>query len=200
MIGVGGASTWGTAIRGKSTNGTYIFEGYDDSTNPENRRFAVERATGNVLADGSFTGPADFAEMMEVVGSKDQYEPGDVLVIGPDGKLTRSSTAYATNLAGVYSTKPGFVGDTEIAELSIEARERPSQKERVPVAIVGIAPVKVSAENGAIQPGDMLTTSSKVGYAMKCLDKLLCFGAVLGKALEPWERDTGVIRVLVTLR
>ncbi|MBI1744041.1 hypothetical protein HYR54_13390 [Candidatus Acetothermia bacterium] len=164
-----------------------------------NLRFQVTNS-GNVLADGSFSGPADFAEMMEVAGSKTDFEPGDVLVIGTDGKLIKATQAYATNLAGVYSTKPGFLGDTEIAEKGIEATEKPSGKARVPVAVIGIVPVKVSAENGTIHAGDMLTTSNTPGYAMKCTDKLQCFGAVLGKALGSLEQGKGVITVLVTLR
>jgi len=68
----------------------------------------------------------------------------------------------------------------------------------VPVALVGLVPVKVSAENGAIKPGDLLTTSSLLGYAMKATDPKI--GTVLGKAMQSLEKGTGVINVLVTLR
>lgn len=168
--------------------------------------FLVKR-NGDVLADGSFTGPADFAEMMSVVGEKEQYAPGDVLVIGPQGQLTQATAPYATNLAGVYSTKPGFVGDTEITEKGVEVYERgEAGQTRIPVALMGIVPVKVTTENGAIQPGDLLTTSNTPGHAMKASPvvindiELYLPGAILGKALERLEKGTGVIEVLVTLR
>jgi hypothetical protein len=195
--GVFGFSQGNTGVVSASVSGTYIFEGFDNSANSK-RRFDVERATGNVKADGSFTSPADFAEMMTVAGSKSDYQPGDVLIIGPDGKLTWSTAPYATNLAGVYSARPGFLGDTLITEGGLEAQEAAQTQNRVAVALMGIVPVKVSAENGAIQPGDLLTTSSTRGTAMKATDPKI--GTILGKALEPLAQGTGVIKVLVTLR
>lgn len=174
--------------------------------------FLVKR-NGDVLADGSFTGPADFAEMMTIAGGREQYEPGDILVIGPDSQLILAASPYATNLAGVYSTQPGFVGDTELAEHglnmyepvdAVEANE--AAQHRVPVALIGIAPVKVTAANGPIQPGDLLTTSNVPGHAMKAepvaFDGIEIYptGAILGKALASLEEGTGIIDVLVTLK
>jgi hypothetical protein len=174
--------------------------------------FLVKR-NGDVLADGSFTGPADFAEMMTVAGGPDQVEPGDVLVIDPNGQLTPAATPYATNLAGVYSARPGFVGTTKIAERGLEMYEQVYTADvnkfaqgQVPVALIGIVPVKVTASNGAIQPGDLLTTSGVPGYAMKAEPvesngvEIYPTGAILGKALEPLAAGNGVIKVLVTLR
>jgi len=112
-----------------------------------------------------------------------------------------AQSAFSSRISigmGVYSTKPGFVGDTEIAQHGIEAVENPSGKARVAVAIVGIVPVKVSAENGAIHAGDMLTTSNTPGYAMKATDPKI--STVLGKAPGSLEQGTGIITVLVTLQ
>jgi hypothetical protein len=186
-----------SAITATSTNGT-IFEGRN-SIFAGGTKFVVTNS-GNVLADGTYSGPADFAEMMAVSGSKEDYEPGDVLAIDSEGKLTRTTTPYASNLAGVYSTKPGFVGDTEITERGVSGFDIRPTIDRVPLALLGIVPTKVSAENGAISPGDLLTTSGTPGHAMKCADKFQCFGATLGKALERLAFGNGVIKVLVTLR
>ena len=46
----------------------------------------------------------------------------------------------------------------------------------------------------------MLTTSSLPGYAMRCVNRVKCVGAVVGKALEPLTEGKGVIKVLVMLR
>jgi hypothetical protein len=70
----------------------------------------------------------------------------------------------------------------------------------IPLAVVGIVPCKVTAENGPIQIGDLLVTSSAPGYAMKGTDRSKLVGAVVGKALEPLQNGKGVIQVLVTLQ
>ena len=62
-----------------------------------------------------------------------------------------------------------------------------------------LVPVKVSAENGAIQPGDLLVTSSIPGYAMQAGENPPQ-GTVIGKALEPLEDGTGFITMVVTLQ
>ena len=70
----------------------------------------------------------------------------------------------------------------------------------VPLAVVGIVPCKVTAENGAIARGDLLLTSSRPGYAMKGTDRSRMLGAVIGKTMQPLPKGSGVIQVLVTLQ
>lgn len=133
------------------------------------RRFYVNNA-GHVYADGSFhPSGADFAEMLPAVVG---LEPGDVLVVGPQGELARSAQAYATNVVGVYSTNPGFVGGADDDE---------DLTGKVPLSVLGAVPVKASAENGPIRPGDLLTTSATPGHAMKATEPKI--GTVIGKAL-----------------
>lgn len=126
-------------------------------------------------------------------GEKTGYEPGDVLVIsGTDGAdVEKSSTLYSTLVAGIYSTKPGYVGRRQRTK---------SRAGEVPMAMVGIVPTKVSAENGPIHRGDLLVTSSTPGYAMKGTDRSRMLGAVMGKAMGTLESGKGVIEVLVTLQ
>lgn len=71
--------------------------------------------------------------------------------------------------------------------------------EDVPVAITGIVPVKVTAGNGAILPGDLLVSSRLPGRAMKAGPNPRA-GTVLGKALGALRYGDGVIKVLVMLR
>ena len=143
---------------------------------------------GNLATRGTFSTPnADMAEMYPAV---DGLEPGDVLVIGADGKLHRSDEPYQATVVGVYSTAPGFVAGS-----NGEDEER-----RVPLAVVGIVPVKASAENGPIRPGDLLVASSTPGHAMRCEGVEQCFGRVIGKALEGLDEGTGVIQMLVMLQ
>jgi hypothetical protein len=137
--------------------------------------------------DGYYTISQDFAEMLPAV---DGLAPGDVLIIGPDGKLARSSEPFQTSVAGVYSTAPGLVGGMP------ETGPVPGS---IPLAMTGIAPVKVSAENGAIRPGDLLVTSATAGHAMKAGPNPPQ-GAVIGKALAPLTGGAGVIKMLATLQ
>jgi len=152
--------------------------------------------SGTVFADGGFQpSGADFAESMEVIGDRGKYAAGDLLVIDATGerKLALSQEPYSTLVAGIYSTKPGMLGSTRKVD------DAPA-KDEVPLAVVGIVPCKVSAENGAIRPGDLLVTSSLAGHAMKGTDRQRMLGAVVGKALGSLEHGTDVIQVLVTLQ
>ncbi len=142
---------------------------------------------GNVTADGTITGGgADFAEMLP---AGETLEPGDVLAIDAAGELVRSTSAFQTSVIGVYSTRPGFVGGGPEAQ----------GEGRAPLAVIGIVPVKATDEGGAIAPGDRLSASSIAGHAMNAGNDPPV-GSLIGKALEPLQGDTGVIKMLVTLQ
>lgn len=70
---------------------------------------------------------------------------------------------------------------------------------RAPVAFSGIVPCKADASHGSIQVGDLLTTSPTPGHAMRA-GGAPATGTILGKALEPLDQGTGLIKVLVMLR
>jgi hypothetical protein len=152
-------------------------------------------STGKGFFDGGTqTGGADFAESVAVSRSGNLYQPGDLLIVdaSADRQLTFASEPYSPLVAGIYSTKPGV--------LATPHSMRETTENEIPLAIVGIVPCKVSAENGAIDRGDLLVTSATPGYAMKGTDRGRMLGAVVGKALEPLREGKGVIQVLVTLQ
>jgi hypothetical protein len=132
---------------------------------------------------------------VDVSGSRTSYEPGDVLVIGTNSgsDVAKSAEPYSTLVAGIYSTRPGTVGRRQVTDPK-------ASKTEVPMAMMGIVPTKVSAENGPIKRGDLLVTSSTVAYAMKGTDRSRMLGAVIGKAMGNLDSGTGVIEVLVTLQ
>ncbi len=163
---------------------------------------------GTVYADGSYIGPADFAEMLAVSSGARSVEAGDVMVIDPtrDRSIVMSSKAHSTLAAGVYSTEPGFVGsprdwdkpldEDQVGTYSFD--EMATMHEEIPLAVMGIVPCKVSAENGPINPGDLLVTSDTPGHAMRDADPPN--GTIIGKSLGSLSAGTGVIDVLVTLQ
>jgi hypothetical protein len=178
------AESEGTAVYAETPNTTpTIIEAW----NPNDREWYVA-SSGQVYADGSFnSGGADFAEMLPAV---DGLEAGDVLVVGSDGVLKRSTTAYEPSVVGVHSTEPGFVGGNG---------DDDNASGKAPVAILGVVPVKVSGQNGAIMPGDLLTTSALPGHAMKA-GAAAPQGTVIGKSLEAFDADSGLIQMLVMLQ
>ncbi|WP_263418063.1 hypothetical protein [Terriglobus albidus] len=135
----------------------------------------------------------DYAESVDVTGDRKRYEAGDVLVIDADtpDKFLHSSEPYSRFVAGIYSTRPGLTGRRE---------GRAKTGEEVPMAMLGIVPTKVSAENGVIRPGDLLVSSATEGYAMKGTDSTRMMGAVIGKAMGRLDKGTGTIEVLVSLQ
>jgi hypothetical protein len=137
----------------------------------------------------------DYAESVDVTGDRTHYEPGDVLVIdeGLEGNFLKAAEPYSTSVTGIYSTKPGLVGRRQLTDKS-------HMKDEVPMAMTGIVPTKVTAENGPIKPGDLLVTSSRLGYAMKGTDRNKMLGAVIGKALGHLDSGVGMIEVVVTLQ
>ncbi len=205
--GVGGKSSEGYGVRGETADGVALggyMTGSGTGLNllsggtgyfitagnyfPANTRFSVD-ASGNVKADGSFTSPA--ADVAEMFPAESGLEPGDVLVIGLDGKLARSTQAYQGTVVGVYSTQPAFVGGAP--------DDGETAAGQVPLAIVGRVPVKISAENGSIRPGDLLVASATPGHAMRA-GANPTVGSIIGKALAGWDQGAGVIQMLVTLQ
>ena len=63
------------------------------------------------------------------------------------GKFLKSNRAVLDAVTGIYSTKPGTVGRRQTTAKS---------PDEVPMAMMGIVPTKVTAENGPIKTGDLL--------------------------------------------
>ena len=142
--------------------------------------------TGEVYAHGAFhPNGIDYSDRLPAAPGLDA---GDVVTIGADGLLHRSTHANATDVAGVYSTKPGVVG-----------QEDDETRTTIPVALAGVIPVKASGENGAIRAGDLLVSSSTPGRAMRAPPNPSP-GSVIGKALAGLDHGTGEIAMLVMLR
>lgn len=135
---------------------------------------------------------ADCAEDFDVADMA-LAEPGTVMVVGDEGVLRPSAHAYDKRVAGVVSGageyKPGMILD-----------KQKSQGNRRPIALLGKVYCKATAEQGAIEVGDLLTTSHLPGHAMKAIEPAQAFGAVIGKALRPLKKGQGLIPILIALQ
>jgi len=149
---------------------------------------------GNVVVTGDlvFTDAADCAEDFDIADS-DLSEPGTVMVLGGSGRLEACARAYDKRVIGVISGaasyRPGIVLD-----------KRPDLPGRKPIALIGKVFCKVDAGHGGVEVGDLLTTSSTVGHAMRADAGAAAGGTVIGKAMQPLAHGCGLIAVLVGLR
>ncbi len=158
--------------RGTPQTSKYIY--YDGSSGPGGDFMRTN-------ASGWSTGSYDFAEMFP---STESLEPGDVVVFGVDVTHVRRSVEHSdSHIAGVVSTRPGFLA----------GENTPGQ---YPIALAGRVPTKISLENGPIQVGDAITTSSRVGFAMKANKN----GTIVGYALEPYTQTTTSEKIIVFVR
>ncbi len=135
---------------------------------------------------------ADCAEEFEVAHAE-PGEPGTVMVLNEDGQLVHSAQPYDKRVVGVVSgvgdLRPGLV-----------LGRQPEKSHRLPIALIGRVYCKVDADLGPVDIGDLLTTSTTSGHAMKASDAVQAFGAVIGKALRPLARGRGLVPILVALQ
>jgi len=149
------------------------------------------------------TGGADLSEQFEVKGTTDssneksQIEaiPGMVVCIDTEkpGELIVSKKAYDRTVAGIISGAGGVKPGMLMSQTGTIADGNH------PVALTGRVYCYADAENGAIKPGDLLTTSDTPGHAMKVTDYTRAHGAILGKAMSALGEGRGLVLVLVTL-
>lgn len=144
-----------------------------------------------IWTKGTYSSPyCDIAELFEPSQKNDGLESGDIVVLDEEEekKIKKSSHSYSTLIVGVVSTNPN---------MTMGLLEDNSNEDHPPVALLGRVPTKVTTENGPIKIGDLIVSSSKPGYGMRCEDYDKCQGAVVGKATENLESGEGLIEVLI---
>ncbi len=162
-----------------------------DVNGTSDAEFRVSMA-GATYADGAYSSAgADLAEVFDV--SDLSLSLGDLVVIDSavPGKLKKSSTSYEQGLVGVITdtTMAAFIGGNADGEIG------PGQ--RVVTLLGRMSLTKVNDENGPINVGDLVTSSSTPGVAMKATKP----GPALGRALGSWSGPgQGTVEVYVNQR
>ena len=136
-----------------------------------------------------------FAEVFELSGTP-ALQPGTVMVIDADhpGALTCSDKPYDVHVAGIISGVGGL-------DPGVKLGQRADGSDELPLALSGRVYCRCDATTNAIQVGDLLTTSTTPGHAMKASDRERAFGAVIGKAMTPLAKgESGLVLVLVALQ
>jgi len=149
------------------------------------------RTTTGIL---EITGGSDVAEPFPVREGEEVPE-GAVLIIDDTatGGLKLSRAPYDPRVAGVASGAGGIRPGITLSH------DEPADDE-VRVALTGRVYCLATAENGPIRPGDLLTTSSLPGHAMRATDRDLSQGSTLGKAMSSLEKGEDLVLVLVNLQ
>jgi hypothetical protein len=109
------------------------------------------------------------------------------------GQLKLSGRPYDTRVAGIISGANGINPGLSLHQQgALEGGEN--------VALSGRVYALADASLGAINPGDLLTTSSTPGHCMKVTDHAKAQGAIIGKAMSSLEKGKGMVLVLVSLQ
>jgi hypothetical protein len=143
----------------------------------------------------TINGGADLAEPFAIADPGMDIPQGAVVVIDDKrpGQLKMSNQPYDTRVAGVISGANGISPGIQLQQQGLLEGGRN-------VALTGRVYVQADTSNGAIQPGDLLTTSTTPGRAMKVSDHLRAQGAILGKAMTGLSEGNGMVLLLVTLQ
>ena len=154
------------------------------------------RTTTKVL---EITGGSDLSEQFEVNHTEtasESLQPGMVVSIDAQnpGKLVVCIQAYDRKVAGIISGAGGIATGMLMGQTGSTA-DGPT-----PVALAGRVYCWANASHGAIEPGDLLTTSDTPGHAMKVTDHAKAQGAIIGKAMTSLAEGKGLVLVLVTLQ
>lgn len=151
------------------------------------------RVTTDVL---EITGGSDLSEKFDVTSPTGRIEPGMVVCIDPSnpGGLIISERPYERTVAGVISGAGGVSPGLLMGQAGTTADGR------YPIALTGRVYCRVDAHYGAIEPGDLITTSGTPGHGMKVSDPSRAHGAVLGKAMTSLAEGMGLVLVLVSLQ
>lgn len=138
---------------------------------------------------------ADLAERFPV-SDETNPEPGTVMAIDASnaGKLCVSKGAHNRRVAGIVSGANDLPAGAIMGHTSKEMEDAPA------IALTGRVWVKCDKSNGAIEPGDLLTTSEQAGHAMKVTNHVAAQGSIIGKAMTALDSDNGMVLVLVSLQ
>lgn len=173
--GADGAILWKVAATGVSGANVTWAQSMTLSTT------GLSMGTGNITA-GNFLGTASaalYSDLAEKYVADAPYEFGTVLEFGGVKEVTIAQNE-SYRVAGVVSHKPAYIMNSNLKE-----------ENTVAIALQGRVPCKVK---GDVSKGDMMISAGG-GYAKASDNPEL--GQVIGKALENFNGDEGMIEVVI---
>ena len=123
---------------------------------------------------------AQYADLAENYAADAEYTSGTVLEFGGANEVTLSVIPGSARIAGVVSTNPAHLMNSTLESEFVAA-----------VALTGRVPTSVV---GTVRKGDMMVSAGN-GAARACATPAI--GSVIGKALENFNGESGVIEIVV---
>jgi hypothetical protein len=164
----------------RSSDGAARFGSVQTPTLTTGANTTAGTVTGNWTLTAGSRWQATYADLAEKYAADDTYEPGTVLLFGGEQEVTLSNAFDSTKVAGVVTTNPAYSMNAMLeAEYVAE------------IALQGRVPCKVI---GPIEKGDLMVSASN-GHATANNEARA--GTIIGKALENFNGDFGVIEVAV---
>jgi len=193
--GTNASGTWGISISGTAALATSVTATANNTANETVYLTFVDGATGTqgIETDTNLTynpstnvlsttaSQAQYADVAEMYTADADYDPGTVVVFGGEKEVTVSTQSHDTAVAGVVSTNPAYLMN--------------SDETGVAVALLGRVPCKVL---GPVRKGQLLVQSQHEGVAQRLNDAHYAPGCIIGKALENIENiETKTIEVVI---
>ena len=168
----------GLTVDGADATFTYTHSGTKWNMNKD-----LDLGSNNFITSGEFQGTAtsaQYADLAEKYEADADYEPGTVVHFGGEKEVSQCDMDHCTKVAGVVSTSPAYRMNDGLEAEHVAM-----------VALTGRVPCKVQ---GPVAKGDMMVSAGN-GKARAEADPKV--GAVIGKALEDFNGEEGVIEVVV---
>jgi hypothetical protein len=121
-----------------------------------------------------------YADLAEVYEADADYEPGIVVSFGGTKEVTVSAIAGDLTVAGVISANPSYLMNNGL-----------TADHRAIVALTGRVPTSVT---GTVTKGAMMVSA---GNGRACACSTPAMGTVIGKALENFDGESGIIEIVV---
>jgi hypothetical protein len=141
--------------------------------------FGTGTVTGTWTLGASAQFQATYADLAEYYEGDAEYESGTVLAFGGTNEVTIALESETRRVAGVVSANAAYIMNNDC----------PGFKNLI--ALQGRVPCRVT---GTVRKGDMMVAAGN-GMAKAHDDPRT--GSIIGKALEDFDGDTGIIEVAI---
>jgi len=179
---VGAGATSGSGISGSVSSEGGTFTVSSNATNANTGSTIVFRDGSGNFSAGVITATATqarYADLAEMYAADGDIEAGTVVHFAGEGKLAACDEANHHAVAGIISTDPAYLMNTD--------------QEGVALAISGRVPCKVT---GVVNAGDLMVSA---GNGMAMANNSPAIGTVIGKAIESNAGGEAVIEVLAMM-
>ena len=172
----------GTGLSGSASGEGATFTVTSNATNANTGGTIVARDGSGNFSAGTITATAtnaQYADLAEKYAADSDIDAGTVVHFAGEGKVASCDTANCSSVAGIISTDPAYLMNSEL--------------DGVALAISGRVPCKVT---GAVAAGDLMVSA---GNGMAMANNSPAIGTVIGKAIEAHDGGEGTIEVLAMM-